>query len=165
MIGEKLYLLRKNKNISQEEIAEILNTSRQAVSKWERDESKPDIDKLILMAKLFNVSIDYLLDYEIDSLNVDKFINNLELCCKNNKFDVDINDIRLYCIKYSNNFKLHYASSEYLYFSFIKSSMFFCRIMIKWISKFIPNVIKLYILSQSSHMSSLYIYIQFLVKI
>lgn len=122
MLGEKLYLLRKNRNISQEEIAEILNTSRQAVSKWERDESKPDIDKLILMAKLFNVSIDYLLDYEIDSLNIDSFIKKLESCCKKTLFEVDINDIRLYCIKYSNNFKLHYASFEYLFFSFIKNN-------------------------------------------
>ena len=36
MLGEKIYTLRKNKNISQEEFANILNTSRQAVSKWER---------------------------------------------------------------------------------------------------------------------------------
>ena len=64
MLGDKIFTLRKNKNISQEEIAEILNTSRQAVSKWERNESKPDLDKLILMAKLFNVSIDYLLGRE-----------------------------------------------------------------------------------------------------
>ena len=47
MLGEKIYSLRKNRKISQEEFAEILNTSRQNISKWERNESKPDIDKLI----------------------------------------------------------------------------------------------------------------------
>ena len=47
-----------------------VNISRQVVSKWERDEAKPDIDKLILIVRLFNVSIDYLFGYEI--YNVDK---------------------------------------------------------------------------------------------
>ena len=75
MLGDKIYLLRKNRNISQEEFAEILNTSRQAVSKWERNESKPDIDKLISIAKVFNVSIDYLLSYEISFSNIDEFID------------------------------------------------------------------------------------------
>jgi transcriptional regulator with XRE-family HTH domain len=53
MLGEKIYSLRKNRKISQEEFAEILNTSRQNISKWERNESKPDIDKLIIIARLF----------------------------------------------------------------------------------------------------------------
>ena len=65
MLGEKIFELRRNRKISQEEFAQILNTSRQAISKWERNEAKPDIDKLILISKLFNVSIDYLLSYEI----------------------------------------------------------------------------------------------------
>lgn len=46
MLNYKIFELRKEKNISQEELAKILNTSRQAVSKWERGESYPDIDKL-----------------------------------------------------------------------------------------------------------------------
>lgn len=119
MLGEKIYNLRKNKNISQEEFAKILNTSRQAVSKWERNESKPDIDKLISIAKLFNVSIDYLLSYEINYVNVDAFINELEDCCLNNNFTININDIGLWCSKYINNFKLHVYSAEYLFVSFL----------------------------------------------
>lgn len=121
MLGEKIYNLRKNKNISQEEFANILNTSRQAVSKWERNESKPDIDKLISIAKLFNVSIDYLLSYEINYSNVDAFINELEDCYLNNNLTININDIRLWCSKYTNNFKLHVYSADYLFVSFLEN--------------------------------------------
>ena len=121
MLGEKIYTLRKNKNISQEEFANILNTSRQAVSKWERNESKPDIDKLISIAKLFNVSIDYLLSYEINYSNVDAFINELEDCYLNNNLTININDIRLWCSKYTNNFKLHVYSADYLFVSFLEN--------------------------------------------
>ena len=46
-LGLKLYELRKKAKISQEEFAEIVDTSRQAVSKWERDESEPDLNKII----------------------------------------------------------------------------------------------------------------------
>ena len=79
MLGDKIYSLRKNRKISQEEFAEILKTSRQAVSKWERNESKPDIEKLIIIAKLFNISIDYLLSFEINYSNINDILKKLEL--------------------------------------------------------------------------------------
>ena len=122
MLGEKIYFLRKERNISQEKFAEILNTSRQAVSKWERNEAKPDIDKIILIARLFNVSVDYLLSYEINNYNIDDYINKLEECCKNNNFILSINDIKLWCSKYSNNFKLHVMSADYLFGAYIENN-------------------------------------------
>ncbi len=122
MLGDKLYTLRKNRKISQEKFAEILNTSRQAVSKWERNEAKPDIDKLIVISKLFNVSIDYLLSYEIDYTDVEEFIDKLRENTKNSKFTISINDIKLWCSKYPNNFKLHIYSVDYLFVASIKNN-------------------------------------------
>ena len=122
MLGDKIYSLRKERKISQDELSEILSTSRQAISKWERNEAKPDIDKLITIAKFFNVSIDYLLNYEINYTDIDAFLNNLKDSYKNNKFNIDINDIKLWCSKYPNNFKLHIYSAEYLYVAFIENN-------------------------------------------
>lgn len=59
--GEKLTILRKEKNITQEQLAEILDVSRQSVSKWETDASFPETDKLIQLSRLFACSIDFLL--------------------------------------------------------------------------------------------------------
>lgn len=59
--GEKLYQLRKAQGLSQEALAEKLHTSRQAVSKWENDNGYPETEKIILIAKLFKVSLDDLL--------------------------------------------------------------------------------------------------------
>jgi len=61
-IANRLVNLRKNKNLSQEALAEELGISRQAVSKWERAESSPDTSNLIMLAKLYSVSLDELLD-------------------------------------------------------------------------------------------------------
>lgn len=57
----KLQEIRKNNNLSQEKLAEILNVSRQSVSKWERGHGYPEIDKLIFISERFNVSLDELL--------------------------------------------------------------------------------------------------------
>lgn len=65
--GEKIRNLRKKTNMSQDAFAEALDVSRQAVSKWENNETKPDTAKLILMSELFHVSIDYLLKDETTS--------------------------------------------------------------------------------------------------
>ena len=59
--GQKIYELRKNARITQEQFAERLEVSRQAVSKWESDAAYPETDKIIKIAELFGVSCDYLL--------------------------------------------------------------------------------------------------------
>lgn len=60
LLGKKLYELRKNANLSQEEFAEKLNVSRQAVSKWECGDALPDTENLIKISKLYGVSLDEL---------------------------------------------------------------------------------------------------------
>lgn len=60
-IGEKLFELRKAKNLSQEEVAENLNVTRQTVSKWETNQSTPDFDKIIPLCELFGIGTEELL--------------------------------------------------------------------------------------------------------
>lgn len=59
-IGNRITQLRKEHNVSQEYIAQELGVSRQAVSKWEQDLSAPDTNNLIALARLFEVSVEYL---------------------------------------------------------------------------------------------------------
>lgn len=60
-IGEKIYSLRKQKNLSQEELGDLLNVSRQTVSKWELGESSPDFDKIVPLCEVFGISTEELL--------------------------------------------------------------------------------------------------------
>jgi len=60
-LSEKIYSLRKGKQLSQEELAEKLDISRQSVSKWEAGIAMPEIDKLIMLSEIFEVTTDYLL--------------------------------------------------------------------------------------------------------
>ena len=59
-LGERIYALRTAKNLSQGDLAEQLDVSRQSVSKWETDTSVPDLDKLVKLCDLFEVSMDEL---------------------------------------------------------------------------------------------------------
>lgn len=60
-LGNRLYNLRKNKNISQEEAAEKLGVTRQTISKWETDQSLPDFDKILPLCDLYEITPDELL--------------------------------------------------------------------------------------------------------
>ncbi|MBQ6844698.1 MAG: helix-turn-helix transcriptional regulator [Agathobacter sp.] len=68
ILADKIIQLRKKNSWSQEELAELMGVSRQAVCKWEGAQSIPDINRLIQLSKLFNVSIDYLLKDEIEEV-------------------------------------------------------------------------------------------------
>ena len=60
-IADRIQTLRKSKGISQEELADKVGVSRQAVSKWESGQSAPDIEKIILLSEFFGVTTDFLL--------------------------------------------------------------------------------------------------------
>ena len=60
-VADRIQSLRKSKGISQEQLADDLGVSRQAVSKWESEQSTPDMDKIVLMSDYFEVTTDYIL--------------------------------------------------------------------------------------------------------
>ena len=70
--NEKLVMLRKQHNLSQEQVAEKLGVARQTVSKWELGETTPEMDKLIIMSELYNITLDELMKEE----NEGKVVND-----------------------------------------------------------------------------------------
>ncbi len=70
-LGEKIYELRKQNGWSQEELAEKCEVSRQSVSKWESGQSVPDLDKILMLSDIFQVSTDYLLKENLKKSQVE----------------------------------------------------------------------------------------------
>ncbi len=68
-IGEKIQFLRKNKNLTQAQLAEALAVSAQSVSKWENHLSMPDVSLLPVIAQFFGITMDELFGYKLDALN------------------------------------------------------------------------------------------------
>ena len=66
ILADKIINERKKNGWSQEELAEMLDVSRQSVSKWEGAQSVPDLQKILKMAEMFGVSTDYLLKDEME---------------------------------------------------------------------------------------------------
>ena len=91
--SEKLTILRKRRGLSQEQLAEMLDVSRQSVSKWEAQQALPETSKIIMISEIFNVSIDLLLKDEqtIEIEETTKII--LELTKKTEELNV------MYCTK------------------------------------------------------------------
>ncbi len=71
-LSENLKKIRKENNLSQEQLAEKLNVSRQSVSKWESGQAYPEMDKVLQICQLFSVSVDDLLNQDIKELNNNK---------------------------------------------------------------------------------------------
>ena len=89
-VADRIQNLRKIKGISQEQLAEAIGVSRQAVSKWESEQSTPDLEKIVLMSDFFDVTTDYLLKgieptNEIKHMTVGDVIDNKILTDKNGK--------------------------------------------------------------------------------
>ena len=55
-LGERLFKLRRDKKLSQEEVAEKLNVTRQTISKWETNQSLPDFDKVVPLCELYDIT-------------------------------------------------------------------------------------------------------------
>ena len=89
MIGNKLKELRTSKNLTQEEIANLLNVAQGSYSNYEKNKREPDYETLKKIATFYKVSIDYLLDYNISKPNLSHeeqdIINRLVTIFENNK--------------------------------------------------------------------------------
>ena len=72
IIADNIVLLRKEKGLTQAQLAEKLNYSDKAVSKWERGESLPDVDVLKSLAEILGVSVDYLLESDHQKTELEK---------------------------------------------------------------------------------------------
>ena len=68
-LADNLKKIRKDNNLSQEQLAEKLNVSRQSVSKWESGQSYPEMDKVIQICNLFNLNINELINENISEVN------------------------------------------------------------------------------------------------
>jgi len=68
-LGERILDLRTKANMSQNDFADVLNVSRQSVSKWETNSSIPDLEKLMRMSEIFNISLDELVRGEMDVIS------------------------------------------------------------------------------------------------
>ena len=78
-LGKKILELRKNANLSQEQLAEKMNVTRQTISKWELNETTPDIKQARELSKLFKISLDDLTDNDVKSVLVEKVSNTEKL--------------------------------------------------------------------------------------
>lgn len=80
-LGENILNLRKKNGLSQEQLGEKTNVTRQTISNWELNETTPNPEQLKMLSKALKISIDELLDNDISSIIVDK-INNTEKLAK-----------------------------------------------------------------------------------
>ncbi len=77
-LGNSLYNSRKKKGLSQEEVAEKLGVSRQTISKWETEETVPDIYQAKKLAKIYGLSLDELMDVDLDQKEIEEVIKNTD---------------------------------------------------------------------------------------
>lgn len=119
IFSEKLQILRKTKEYSQEEIAEMLDVSRQAVAKWEAGLSYPDIFNLIQISNLFHVTVDYLIKEQDCNVaigrksvdDIDKIIK-FRLEANANTYAAFLNEV---ASTRMNSHDFHYEAGEYVY--------------------------------------------------
>jgi len=84
--GEKLSSLREQANLTQSELAEKLNVTRQAITKWEKGNGLPDLDNIKKLSSIFNTSIDELLDYKITEIKLEVDTTKETIDKENSKF-------------------------------------------------------------------------------
>ena len=78
-LGNKIASLRKKNNLSQEQLGELVGVTRQTISKWELEETTPDIKQSKELSKIFKVSLDELVDNDINNILMEKVSNTEKL--------------------------------------------------------------------------------------
>ena len=115
-IGENILQKRKERDITQEELAEFMMVTKASVSKWETGQSYPDILILPKLATFFNISVDELIGYDPDlsSAQIQKFYIDLENRVPDAGMDSIVEDIKIKIKQYYSCFDLLYYMSLFI---------------------------------------------------
>lgn len=122
-IGDIIRELRKKDGKTQEQLAEILGISTPAISKWESGQTNPDISMIPIIARYFNVTIDFLFDFsnEINADDIKSICNNVAQKFIKMKFDDAVEEWSDYLRQYPNNYPLLYELATIGVFNMEKS--------------------------------------------
>lgn len=118
-IGENICTLRKAKNLTQQQIADSLGVSVAAVSKWESASAYPDIELLPKIANLFDVSVDYLLGYEMKEtdITIDEHIDHALKLVYEKKSREAVEYMASVAVRYPNNIKIKLAHAKVKFYA------------------------------------------------
>lgn len=119
-LGENITKFRKQKRMTQEMLADSLGVTFAAVSKWERGVATPDLDLIISMATIFQVSIDTLIGYEMKNDSIKEAENRINECLKKMDYQEAVQICNSMLVRYPNNFYVVYNSAELYYLAAVK---------------------------------------------
>lgn len=120
MLGENITKFRKEKRMTQEMLAEALGVTFAAVSKWERGVATPDLNLIISMASIFQVSIDTLLGYEMKDSSIKEAEKRINDCLKEMKYKEAVEICNSVLLRYPNTFYVVYNTAEVYYLAAVK---------------------------------------------
>ena len=114
-LGENICKLRKDKGFTQEQLANCVSVSIAAVSKWETNSAYPDIELLPKIAQVFDVSIDYLMGYQMESdMTIDDHIKFADSLVYNRQAKEAIEYFNAIAVRYPNNNKVRINKARYM---------------------------------------------------
>ena len=114
-LSENIRRFRRDKNLTQEQLAEVFGVTLSAVSKWETGVSSPDIELLPVIAEFFGTSIDVLMSYEYQRKTQQEYIDRIKRFCKEKKYDLcrDAIDGAIRC--YPNHLDIIHLGAQVLF--------------------------------------------------
>ena len=114
-IGENIKRLRRDRSMTQEQLAEAMGVTVGAVYKWENGLSMPEIRLVVELADLFEISVDYLLGYEMGERGAEAAVERLDRLLVERKLTEGAREAEKLLTKYPNNFDVVFMSSQFYY--------------------------------------------------
>lgn len=114
-IGENIKRLRRERSMTQEQLAEAMGVTVGAVYKWENALSMPEIRLLVELADLFEISVDYLLGYEMGECGAEAAVERLDRLLVERKLTEGAREAEKVLQKYPNNFNVVFMSAQFYY--------------------------------------------------
>lgn len=120
-LGKQLKRLRTEAHLTQEQLAERLDVSIASVSKWESGHALPELKMLMKLAQLFEVSLDVLLDYEVEATRRDAAIEQIGRCVRERNFALALEKSDRLLFKYPNDFTVVHTGANTFYYAALNS--------------------------------------------